>query len=76
MSNITVNVDIDGGTDIKDACYEAVELANKLNVVVKFKFNSVICLAIPSGNPENLINSWASELDSKKQIKIATTLSK
>lgn len=49
MSKMAIKVEFLPGTNIEEAIYEAVELAEKLNVAyVKFLFNTVIVTVSPS----------------------------
>ena len=72
MSCIWLNVEISPGTHIKDACQEASDLANKLDVDVWFDFNEVKMLLRPGDNPQNAALEYGKELCSEHSIKIAS----
>ena len=48
---ITIEAKFTAGTSIEDAFLKSIELANKLNVCVEFKFNDKICWALPNTSP-------------------------
>ncbi len=48
--SISITVNFSAGDDICDCFQEATELANKLNIMVEFKFNQVTCFTKPNGS--------------------------
>ena len=69
MINCAINIDIIAGTDIKDACADAIELAKKLNCMITFDFNNVNMFIIPSDNVEKCITYFYKQLNSRGGIK-------
>lgn len=51
---LTLKLECFGGTNISDACEIAVYYANKLDIVVQFKFNDVTCMAKPGSSAKDL----------------------
>lgn len=68
-----MKVDAFAGSDIYAACNEAIALADKLGLTVKFDFNGVLCMACAGDCPEQLEAAWREELmrPESKHIKIA-----
>ena len=58
MSNLTLTVDLPAGVTIKDACTDAIELANKLNIKIRFEFNDKLVYALPHTNVDSLILAY------------------
>lgn len=72
MNSLHLNVEVLGGSSIHDACKEACDLADRINVTVDFKFNGVTCIAHPGTDPGDLAKNWNAVLQSKFQHKFAT----
>lgn len=68
---IELEVKMFAGTSIENACKQSVELANKLDVCITFKFNGVLCMANSTTNADKLVEAWNEQMDSKSQYKIA-----
>ena len=58
MSSLMLTVDLPAGVTIKDACADAIELANKLNVKIRFEFNDKLVYALPNTNVDSLILAY------------------
>ena len=58
MSCLMLTVDLPAGVTIKDACADAIELANKLNVKIRFEFNDKLVYALPNTNVDSLILAY------------------
>ena len=58
MNSLTLTVDLPAGVTIKDACADAIELANKLNVRIKFEFNDKLVYALPHTNVYSLVSAY------------------
>lgn len=71
---ISLTVEIACGSDIKKACEEAINLANHLNVLIKFDFNDVLVFAYPNSNIDLLITSYKEEVRSDSKYKIVCDL--
>lgn len=54
MKNIILKVEFLAGVDIFDAGEEAIALAEKLNVGIKFDFNGILCTVWPGDSPKVL----------------------
>lgn len=73
MSRDTLYIDVQVhvGSDILDACVDAVQLATKLGICVWFNFNGVTCFARPESDPEKLAANYRAQLDGDRPHKIA-----
>ena len=58
MSCLILNVDIPAGVTIRDACKDAVALATRIGVKVKFEFNDKIIYALSDNKVESLIKAY------------------
>lgn len=72
MSTIWLTVDVAPGTDITNACQDAVALANRTCITIWFDFNGVKCLARPGDNPEGIQASWRVEMKKDTPNRIAS----
>jgi hypothetical protein len=73
MSSIWLTVEFSPGSDIADACRDAVALANKTGVAIHGKFNGVLLMAAPGDRADDLCKSWHQQMDDKRSTyKIAT----
>lgn len=72
MNSLHLKVEVLGGSSIHDACKEACDLADRINVTIDFKFNGVTCIAHPGTDPSDLAKNWDTVLQSKFQHKFAT----
>ena len=70
---LSIKVEVDPGSDIKQAAKDAMNLANKLNVTIDFLFNGVTCLAIPGGDDKNIPINYFKAIGSKSPYKFATS---
>ena len=59
------------GTEITDACSEAIRVANLLRLVVIFDFNQVSVMAKPGACPKELSKAVMHEMGSSKTVRIA-----
>jgi len=73
LRSITLKVDLLAGTDIREACCDLCELANRVGCLVEASFNGVKLWAIEGGNPLKLAEAWDKEMKSSKTYKIAKT---
>jgi hypothetical protein len=71
LRSIALKVDLFAGTDIKDACWEICELANRVGCLVEAKFNGVLLWARQGDNPLKIADAYEVELGSQKTLKIA-----
>ena len=58
MSTITLEVDFPAGVSIKRACFDAVELATKLGVKIRFECNDKIVYVLPNNNVHSLVSAY------------------
>lgn len=74
--NLHLNVEVLGGSSIHDACKEACDLADRINVTVDFKFNDITCIAHPGIDAESLEKSWQVAVKSNSHYKFATGIAR
>ena len=58
MSSIMLTVDFPAGVTITTACADAIELATKLDIKIKFEFNDKLVCALPHSNVYSLISAY------------------
>jgi hypothetical protein len=61
--SLSIEVKVWGGTSIDLAAEDAINLANRLSIPVRFKFNDVQCMAHPGGDPKVLADNWRVSAD-------------
>lgn len=71
MSNLSITAEVRPGTDVTTAAREAVALANHLRVAIRYKFNGVLCLAVPGDDHESLAEKCMSMIGEVDKIRIA-----
>ncbi len=69
--SIVVKARFLAGTEINAAATEAVDLADKLGVIVEYDFNGVTCMALPGDDPESLAEQCAVQMGRVTSVKIA-----
>lgn len=74
MSKMTLNVDFICGIKILDACAEAIMLATKLDINVRFNFNDIEVIARPNVCPTALAEEYKRVLLSEDGIKMAIVI--
>lgn len=72
MTSISIEVEVQLGASIEDACRETIALADALMIEVRFKFNDVTVLARPGADPARLVAAWSDAMRSARQCKFAT----
>lgn len=70
-SSLNLLVEVDPGSSIERASSDAMELANKLGLTVQFKFNDVLCMALPGGSAADLSTAYFEAQKSKSPYKHA-----
>jgi hypothetical protein len=60
-----------GGEEISDCFQEAIELSNRIQFDVEFKFNGVTCFVKPGGSVRRGVEEWNEALQSKHSVKVA-----
>ena len=70
-SSLHLKVNILGGTDISDACTDAVILSRHLNLTIDFNFNDVHVMVFPYSTPSKIVESYYEQLKSDDDYKIA-----
>lgn len=68
---VTLTVELVAGTDIRDACCDICELANRVGCLVEAKFNEVSLWASEGDNPLKLVDAYHKELATTHSTKIA-----
>lgn len=58
MSCLILDVDIPAGVTIRDACKDAISLAYKTQVKIRFEFNDKIIYALPYNNLDSLVMAY------------------
>ena len=72
-SNIYIDVQAYGGSDIGHVCHDMVALADRLGIAVWATLNGVRTLARPGDNPAALFREWDKACSSRTLYKIAST---
>lgn len=57
-SDLYLPLEVSAGSHIARAAEEAIAVANRLSLQVRFMFNDVLCYVEPDGSAEALINSY------------------
>jgi hypothetical protein len=68
---LTIRAEAQPGQDIKSAARDAVELATRTGCMVDLKFNDVLCVAMPLGDPRQMVKEFHEALESKRQHRMA-----
>lgn len=55
---IWVEIQVAGGSPIEEVTQEAIDLANRLQIPVHFKFNDVSCWGEPGDDPARFAKQW------------------
>ena len=71
LRSIAMAIEFTPGTDIGEACCDICELANRVDCLVKGKFNDVTVMAVRGDNPSELAESWHTATKSKNTYKFA-----
>lgn len=71
LRSLTLKVELMAGTDIREACCDLCELANRVGCMVEGNFNGVKVWAVEGDNPLKLAEAWDKEMKSDKTHKIA-----
>lgn len=73
LRSIILPVELLAGTDIRDACCDICELANRVGCTVEGNFNGVKLWACEGGNPLTLMGRYHEAQASDRTVKIAKT---
>ena len=68
---LTIEATAQPGQDIESAARDAVELATRTGCLVDMRFNEILCVAFPLGDPRQLVKEFHEALASKRQHKMA-----
>lgn len=68
---LTIKAEAQPGQDIESAARDAVELATRTGCMVDVKFNEVLCVAMPMGDPRQLVKEYHEALRDRRQHKMA-----
>lgn len=72
MSQISLEVECRAGAAINDCFEEGIELAKRIKVDIRFKFNGVTCFAVADGDVDTGVdNYYAVDKSSSNQFKFA-----
>lgn len=74
MSCLILDVDLPAGVTIQKACKDAVELATRIGVTIKFEFNDKNVYAMPCNNIYSLIEAYHVAI--KTNVNFVCTLDK
>ena len=58
MTCLTITVAVRFSAAIGDVAAQAVALANRLNVNVRFDFNGTTCFAVPGSTAGEVVRAW------------------
>ncbi len=72
MRNLILRIEAAPGSEIGDCATDAINLANRLMVIVMFTFNGVNCMACPGDMPESLESEFFRLLSSDQTYKLGT----
>jgi len=64
MSSIYIPVKVRPGVSVNEACLEAVILATRMEIDVRFKFNDVTLTAVPARDVSNATRKLVEKYDS------------
>lgn len=66
LNSITLKVELLAGTDIRSACCDLCELANRTGCLVEASFNGIKLWARRADNPLELVEAYEKELSAPK----------
>ena len=69
--HLTLYVECSPGTSIEDAFTEAVELATRMQILIRFMFNEVDCAAFPNGDVEMGVKEYSEKVSLTSPYKYA-----
>lgn len=69
--SLFLDVEVSGGTSIEEAAQDAIDLANRIDITVLFRFNGVRCMACPGDDPRLLVDRWSRLLVNSQTLGIA-----
>ena len=70
-STLWLDVEVSPGSDISEACQDAIALAEQLGITIWFEFNGVKCGARPGDDWKRLAEVWNGCLQSDSPHKVA-----
>lgn len=68
---LTIKAEAQPGQDIESAARDAVDLATRTGCMVDMKFNGVLCVAFPLGDPRQMVKEFHEALSSKREHRMA-----
>jgi len=71
LRSVTMKVELMAGTEIRDACCDICELANRMCCLIEANFNGVRLWAREGGNPLKLAEEYEKVLPTKSDYKVA-----
>ena len=70
---VWVEIQVAGGSPIEEVTQEAIELANRLQIPVHFKFNDVSCWGEPGDDPVRFARQWLAASEGTGKYKSCTS---
>lgn len=71
LRTLTLKVELSAGTEIREACCDICELANRVGCLVEANFNGVLLWAYAGDNPLKIVDAYDKEIKSQHTVKIA-----
>ena len=71
LQSISMKVELFAGTEIREACCDICELANRMGCLIEANFNGVRLWAREGNNPLTLADEYEKALHSKSDFKVA-----
>ncbi len=71
LRSVMMKVELIAGTDIRDACCDVCELANRMGCLIEARFNGVRLWAREGDNPLTLEEEYGKVALSKRDYKVA-----
>ena len=72
MSDLSIDVDVYGGTHIPDAIKQMVDLANRMQITIWATLNGVRTLARPGDDAEEIHKAWERAMETDVPHKYAS----
>lgn len=72
---ISIEVEIELGASIEEAAIQLCQLASTMQVKLRARFNDVLLLVVPRGDPAALVDNFYKAVTSKTTYKLATNSS-
>jgi hypothetical protein len=73
-AKLSITLDFLAGTDIADACVDAVNESARLECTVYFMFNRVLVVARRDDDPAELRGEWEKAMNGRRKVAFCGTL--